>query len=226
MATNNSLDQNGTPTTTAEGGSGRNSRTAYAVVVGGTTTTAAEQSCATGSAGQVLQSAGSSAVPTYSTPTYPSTSGTARKKLVSDGTNNVYSTETWAVPGTSGNVLTSDGTNWTSAAPAPMAVSNIAGTTQTAAVNTIYVVGNASQTTITLPGTAALGSIVEVIGKGAGGWILTANTGQTINIGELASSTAGTVTSAAKNNTLKVMCVTADTTWTMMSGVSSGYTVA
>ena len=30
----------------------------------------------------------------------------------------MYSTETWAVPGTSGNILTSNGTNWTSAAPA------------------------------------------------------------------------------------------------------------
>ena len=35
----------------------------------------------------------------------------SRKKLVGDGTNFIASTETWAVPGTSGNVLTSDGTN-------------------------------------------------------------------------------------------------------------------
>lgn len=44
-------------------------------------------------------------------------SATSRKILVGNGTNFVASTETWAVPGTSGNVLTSDGTNWTSAAP-------------------------------------------------------------------------------------------------------------
>lgn len=42
----------------------------------------------------------------------------SRKMIVGNGTNFVPSTETWAVPGTSGNVLTSDGTNWTSAAPA------------------------------------------------------------------------------------------------------------
>ncbi len=70
----------------------------------------------TGATGTVLQGAGTGVTPTYSTPTYPSASGTSRKILVSDGTNNVYSTETWAVPGTSGNLLTSDGTNWTSAA--------------------------------------------------------------------------------------------------------------
>jgi len=68
---------------------------------------------AAGAAGKVLQGAGAAA-PAWSTPTYPSASGTARKILVSDGTNNVYSTETWAVPGTSGNILKSDGTNWTS----------------------------------------------------------------------------------------------------------------
>lgn len=52
-----------------------------------------------------------------STPAFPVTaSATARKILVSDGTDWVASTETYAVPGTSGNVMTSNGTNWTSAA--------------------------------------------------------------------------------------------------------------
>ena len=69
------------------------------------------------STGNILQSVNGAAA-AWSTPTYPSTSGTARKIIVSNGTNNVYSTETYAVPGTSGNVMTSDGTNWTSAAPA------------------------------------------------------------------------------------------------------------
>ena len=40
------------------------------------------------------------------------------KILKGNGTNFVASTETYAAPGTSGNVMTSDGTNWTSAAPA------------------------------------------------------------------------------------------------------------
>lgn len=72
---------------------------------------------AAGTTGQVLQ-ASSAGTPAWSTPTYPTTSGTSRKVIISDGTNNVYSTETYATPGTSGNVMTSDGTNWISAAPA------------------------------------------------------------------------------------------------------------
>ena len=87
--------------------------TNHRVLVGGASN--AITSLAAGNSGQVLQSAGASD-PAFSTPTYPSASGTSRKILVSDGTNNVYSTETWATPGSSGNVLTSDGTNWTSAA--------------------------------------------------------------------------------------------------------------
>ncbi len=106
----------GTDVPVADGGTGRSVTVAYAPIVGGTTTTAAMQSVLVGSAGQVLQSGGSSAIPVYSTATYPATAGTTRKILVSDGTNIVSSTETYAVPGTSGNVLTSDGTNWTSAA--------------------------------------------------------------------------------------------------------------
>lgn len=69
----------------------------------------------TATANKVLMS-GSSTAPVWSTPTYPNASATSRKIIVSDGTNFVASTETWAVPGTSGNVLTSDGTNWNSAA--------------------------------------------------------------------------------------------------------------
>jgi hypothetical protein len=46
----------------------------------------------------------------------------SNKILKGNGTNFVASTETYAAPGTSGNVMTSDGTNWTSAAPAAATV--------------------------------------------------------------------------------------------------------
>ncbi len=64
-----------------------------------------------GSAGQVLRSGGASADPAYSTATYPATAGT------------------------SGNVLTSDGTNWSSAAPATSGtVTSVSGTANQVAV--------------------------------------------------------------------------------------------
>src|SRR5258706_6401469 len=66
---------------------------------------------APGSAGKIFYSNGTNFV--NSVPTFPaSASATTRKIIVSDGTNWLASTETYAVPGTSGNVMTSNGTNW------------------------------------------------------------------------------------------------------------------
>lgn len=104
--------------------------------------------------------------------------------------------------------------------------SSIAGTTQAAAVNKGYIVENAAQTTITLPATAPIGSIVIVKGKGAAGWVLTANTGQTIQVGQSATTSGGTVTSAANFDSIQVTAITANTTWSVDWVLSSGVTTA
>ena len=64
--------------------------------------------------GKVLIGDGTNVV--LSTPTFPNASATFGKIIKSDGTNWVASTETYAIPGTSGNGMISNGTNWTSAA--------------------------------------------------------------------------------------------------------------
>lgn len=103
-----------------------------------------------------------------STPAFPVTSSaTARKILVSDGTNWVASTETYAVPGTSGNVLTSNGTNWISSAPATSGtVTSVSGTTDRITVatgTTTPVIDIAAtyvgQTSITTLGTVTTGTL-------------------------------------------------------------------
>lgn len=103
---------------------------------------------------------------------------------------------------------------------------SIAGTSQAAAVNTSYVVANASQTTITLPATAALGDRVAVQGLGAAGWILAANTGQTIKLGSTTTTTAGSLTSANLYDCIEVVCIVANTTWAARFTFSAGLTVA
>lgn len=90
---------------------------------------------------------------------------------------------------------------------------DVSGTSQAAAVNNGYIISNASATTVTLPLTAAEGSVVAIAGKGAAGWILTANTGQTIKVGNQTTSTAGTLTSSNLYDCVEVVCVTANTTW-------------
>lgn len=102
----------------------------------------------------------------------------------------------------------------------------ITGTTQTAAVNTGYINQNAASTVITLPVTAPLSSIVAIQGLGAGGWVLTAGAGQTIQVGQTATSSGGTVSSANNFDAISVICIVANTTWAMMGPVSAGFTTA
>lgn len=104
---------------------------------------------------------------------------------------------------------------------AGFAYNDVSGTTQAAAVNNGYVISNASQTTVTLPATAAEGSVIAVQGKGAAGWILTANTGQIIHLGNTASSSGGTLTSTNLWDAVEVVCVTANTTWAVKSAVGN-----
>ncbi len=102
---------------------------------------------------------------------------------------------------------------------------NITGTSQSASVNSSYLVSNASATTITLPGTCALGDQVRVQGQGAAGWTLTANSGQVINMGSSPTSTAGSVASVNRYDCIQVMCSVANTTWVNMGSVSGGLTI-
>lgn len=90
---------------------------------------------------------------------------------------------------------------------------DVAGTTQAAAVNAGYIISNAAQTTITIPATAPEGSVIAIAGKGAGGWIMQMNTGQTCHIGNQATNSAGALTSTNQWDCVEIVCVTANTTF-------------
>lgn len=99
------------PVSLAQGGTGA-SLTASNGGIFYSTASAGAILAGTATAGKVLQS-GATAAPSWSTPTYPSASGTSGKILASDGTNIVYSTATFpVVGGAAGNVLISNGTNY------------------------------------------------------------------------------------------------------------------
>jgi len=83
--------------------------TQYDVLVGGASNTVV--SVGPGSAGQALLSGGNAANPAYSTPTYPSASGSAGTILRSDGTNNVYTTATFPNTTTINQLLYSSSAN-------------------------------------------------------------------------------------------------------------------
>jgi len=111
---------------------------------------------------------------------------------------------------------TTSGMTWTT----------VSGTTQAAAVNNGYIANNAGAVTVTLPTTFAVGESVEVKGLGAGGWVLAAGTATTIRIGSAVTSSAGSLTSAALYDTVKVTGLVANTTWSVDYVLSTGLTVA
>jgi hypothetical protein len=71
----------------ARGGTGLASTTAYGLIAGGTTNTGNLQNVGTGASGTILQGNGVSALPTFSTATYPST--TTANRILYSSSNNV-----------------------------------------------------------------------------------------------------------------------------------------
>ncbi len=70
------------------------SATSFSLLAGGINATSALQSLTPGTAGQLLQSNGAAAIPSWTTATFPSGSGTLNHLLRSDGTNWVQTTAT------------------------------------------------------------------------------------------------------------------------------------
>jgi len=89
----------------------------------------------------------------------------------------------------------------------------VTGTTQAFAVNNGYIMNNGSQVVGTLPATAAVGDIVQVVGKGAGGWKIAQNSGQIIHVGDTATATGtgGSVESINRYDCIELICIVANT---------------
>lgn len=101
---------------------------------------------------------------------------------------------------------------------------DVASGTQAMAIDTGYVTDNgASLVTYTLPATAALGSIIEVSGKSTGGWLIAQNAGQTIHLGNQATTTGagGSLASTNQWDYVKLLCITANTTFNVIGGVGN-----
>lgn len=106
---------------------------------------------------------------------------------------------------------------------ASVAYSEVTGTTQAMAVNTRYAANNASVVAFTLPSTAAIGDVVYVLGKGAGGWSIAQNSGQTIHFSDLNTTTGvgGSLASTNRYDCIEIICITANTDWIVPSVVGN-----
>lgn len=104
---------------------------------------------------------------------------------------------------------TGGGTTWT----------EVTGTSQSAAVDNGYITNNAGLVTVTLPSTAAVGQVVRIAGKGAGGWRVAQNSGQAIHFGVFNTTTGvtGRLDSVNRYDAVELICTTANTDWNVLS---------
>ena len=127
--------------------------------------------------------------------------------------------------GTAGQTLRSNGASalptWQD--PGGVTWQEITGTTQTIVPNRGYIANNAAPVVFTLPATSALGTIVNIVGKGAGGWTIEQNAGQNIQIGAFSTTvgTSGSIESTNRYDSIQLVCTTANTTWTTVGGPQS-----
>jgi hypothetical protein len=104
---------------------------------------------------------------------------------------------------------------------------DVTGTSQAMAADNGYVSDNAGLVTLTLPATAAFGTAISVLGKGAGGWKIAQNAGQNIQVGSSSTTVGvgGSVASTNRFDSIDLICTTANTTWTTLGGVQGILTI-
>lgn len=113
------------------------------------------------------------------------------------------------------------------AATGDSSFSLVAGTSQTMVAGTSYIATNAALTTFTLPAVAAAGTVLRIGSSGvnAGGWTLAQAAGQSVRVGNVASTAGvgGSVssTSASGGDALEFVCTVANTTWVAVSALGS-----
>jgi len=129
--------------------------------------------------------------------------------------------------GTATHVLTSNGVGaaptFQAAASGGISWSEVTDTSQAAAVDNGYICNNAALVTVTIPTTAAVGSVVRVCGKGAGGWKIAQNASELIYFGNTVTTTGdgGSLASSNDFDAVELVCITANTAWTVVSSVGN-----
>lgn len=145
-----------------------------------------------------------------------------------DGTLNY--TQTDAAPSASGQVLVSTGasapygTAWQDQSGGGLSWTDVTSGTQAMVANNGYTIDNgASLVTLTLPATAAYGTLLQVIGVSAGGWSIAQNAGQNILVSGVSTTTGtgGSLSSTIPSDQVQLLCVVADTTWVAIAPAAS-----
>jgi hypothetical protein len=207
-----------------------NAVTQYYTLVGGASN-AISSVAPSATSGVPLISGGSSANPSFGTAVVAgggtgNTTFTAYS-VITAGTTATGAFQNVSGLGSSGNVLTSNGAGalptWQAAASGGMTWSVIT-MSQNAAVNNGYICNEASLLTLTLPTTAAVGTMIGVSGMNiALGWTVAQNASQQIFFGTstTTSGTGGSLSSTNIYDSLTMVCNVANTSWIVLSSIGN-----
>lgn len=104
-----------------------------------------------------------------------------------------------------------------------VAWSEVTVTSQPLQINSGYVMNNASRVTGTLPAEAPQFSVIRVVGKGAGGWKVAQNAGQTIHFDgdDTTTGSDGYLASQGTFDCIDLLCITADTDFIVTSSIGN-----
>lgn len=101
----------------------------------------------------------------------------------------------------------------------------VTGTSQLMLANHGYIANNGSLVTLTMPAASNVGDEIDIIGKGAGGWLVQCGAGQTIVLGSSTTSAAGSLASTNAKDSFYMICTVANLEWTIASGPQGSLTV-
>jgi hypothetical protein len=99
----------------------------------------------------------------------------------------------------------------------------VSGTSQILSPNSNYYTQNSSLTTLTLPLASSVGTTIQIAGGGAGGWLLTQNTGQLINFGNQVTTTGtgGSIASMNQYDGITLLCSVANLQWIVLGSAGN-----
>ena len=191
-----------------------------------------------GTNGQVLLGA-TAADPSFVTPTAGSglsitTNSTTLEYAVASSVAITFAADSGTATPAANTITIAGGTNCTTSAAGSTVTIDATGgssftwneetgTSASMAVNNGYIANNAGLVTLTLPTTAAVGDVVRVVGKGAGGWKIAQNAGETIYFGVSTTTTGvgGSLDSTEDRDAVELVCVTANDDWTVLSSIGN-----
>jgi hypothetical protein len=203
----------------------------FATDAGTATPTATGVVTIAGGTGLATSGAGSTVTVTLNTPVTVANGGTGQSSytngqlLIGNTTGNTLNKAT--ITAGAGITVTNGAGSITIASTAGgFTWTEVTGVAQAMAVENGYIANNIALVTLTLPAVAALGEVVQVVGKGTGLFRIAQNGGQTIHFIDTDTTTGatGSLTAIEQYATIEIMCITANSDWAVMDS-SGNFTI-